>query len=364
MGVVPGHFASRLQGRLAAASYAARGLLPAGQPEAWLRTLRGRLARIDLVSTLIRLADGIEAGCRQLWRGLRRLVALMQRPIPRLTSGLIWRGAAAATGLGLTASLVAALSAGSEPARASLSERSAEDSRPIRKDPLPGLTSRDSWVTLIRPNPIFALEAPELERMQASFEARRSPDGSRREEVLAFGDFGEQTAHLHLRLMVEHEHRELSQPFLIALVRAAAARAMSVQRSGTPAAIQTRFGPVETADATLSDGAASRPCIAFRLGTGTVPMAMSGWWCGGADKPADRGQLACLIERIDLVNGGEDRTLRAAFARTEPNRRQGCASAAPSDSGRKVSLRDADDAGPALPTRSAAAIPPKRPANR
>ncbi|WP_156410574.1 hypothetical protein [Bosea sp. Root381] len=355
-------FALRLQGRFAAAFSAARGRLPPGQPEAWLRALHGRLARIDLAATLIRLADGIETGCRYLWRGLRGLAALMQRPIPRLTSGLIWRGAAAATGLGLTASLVAALSAGSEPARASLSESAEQDSRPIRKDPLPGLTSRDSWVTIIKPNPIFALEAPELERMSASFEARRSPDGSRREEILGFGGFGEQAAHLHLRLMVEHEHRELSQPFLIALVREAAARAMSVQRSGTPATIRTRFGPVETADATLSDGEASRPCIAFRMSSGTVPMALSGWWCGDADKPADRSQLACLIERIDLVNGGEDRTLRAAFARTERNRQQGCAQLLPSD--RKVSQSEAEPSVPAPRTRSAAAIPPKRPPNR
>ena len=376
--VVPDHIASRLLNRFGAslpvagrdrsgsakALASARGGPTVRYPEAWLRNLRARLSRIDLATTLIRLADGIEVCLRHLWLGPRRLLALLDRRGLRLTSGLVWRGAAATIGLGLAASLVTALSAGSEPARASLSESSARDSRSIRQGPLPGLASRDSWVAIIKPNPTFELEAPELGRMSATLEARRSPDGSRREEVLGFGGFGEPKPHLHLRLAVEHEHRELSQPFLIALVRAAAARAMSVQRSGTPATVQTRFGPLEIADATLNDGEANRPCIAFRMASGGLPLAMSGWWCGDIDKPADREQLACLIDRIDLANGGEDRALRTAFARTEPNRRQGCAHPSPSASDRKISQLVADGASPTLPTPRVAAIPPRRPPNR
>ena len=141
-------------------------------------------------------------------------------------------------------------------------------------------------------------------------------------------------------------------------MREAAARALSVQRSGLPAAIATRFGPVETADATLSDGQTSRACIAFRMEAGALPLAMSGWWCGGAAKPADRQQLVCLIDRIDLLNAGDDRALRSAFARTELNRQPACAPPRLSATGRKVSWLDADGQAPALRTKTATAASP------
>ncbi|PTM41191.1 hypothetical protein [Bosea sp. 124] len=331
-----------------------------------------RLATIDLAAALIHLADGIETGFGYLWRGLaglwrslaglRHLRVLLRVPSLRLTSGLVWRSIAAATGIGLTATLVTALSSKSEATIASLTLPAAPETRPVRnvwQEPRQNLSGRENWIAITRPIPMFGLESPELDRSSATLEARRSADGSQREDILGFGGFAEPKPHLLLRLTVEHGRGDLSQPFIIALVREAASRAMSVQRSGTPTAIQTRFGPVETADATLNDGEASRPCIAFRMDSGALPLSLAGWWCGGDGKPADRQQLVCLIDRIDLLNAGDDRTLRTAFARTELSRQPGCAPPRLSASGRKVSWLDADGSTPALRTKSAAASPAK-----
>ena len=364
LSVLSVHVFSQLNERWGAARRIASGL-PAIPGRAWLARIGTRLVAIDLATTLIRFADAVEIVFGRLWRGLaglRHVPALLRLPGVRLTSALVWRGLAAATGIGIAAALATALSSDGEATIATLSVAPEPDAKPVRdvsQAPRPKPAGREGWIAITKPMPMFALESPELDRGSATLEARRSPDGSQREDILGYGSFAEPKPHLLLKLAVEHQPDELSRPFVIALVREAAARALSVQRSGLPAAIATRFGPVETADATLSDGHTSRACIAFRMEAGTVPLALSGWWCGGT-KPADRQQLVCLIDRIDLLNAGDDRALRTAFARTELNRQPACAPPRLSASGRKVSWLDADGATPALRMKSAAADQGKR----
>lgn len=309
------------------------------------------IARIDIAGALIRLADGIEAGFHMLRRGLRRI--LPRRGIG-LTGAFAWRGAAAMTGIGLSAALVSGLSAtGGEATIASLT--TVEAAREARQAGALGSALRplaggpESWVRIARPIAMFGLRSPELSREPDLYEARRSQDGSRREDMLVFGAFSGEKPHLLLRLRVAPQESELSQPFMIALVREAAAQGLAVQRSNAPTGIRTRFGPVETADAQLHDGAVARPCIAFRMSGDDIPMSMSGWWCGG-ERPADRQQLTCLIDRLDLLNAGEDRALRAAFARSELERRPGCAPVRFSAGGRRTSWLDGDGRVPSLKT--------------
>jgi hypothetical protein len=342
-----------------------RRLRAAGSTEpvraAW-PALRARLAGFDPARALIRFADGVEVAFAALFRPLAILRRVLRLPAIRLTTGLAWRGLAAAAGIGLAATLVTALSSQSE---ATITPP-AEPKPSSLRDGAQTAAGRDSWIEISKPIAMFGLESPDLDRATLALEARRSPDGSRREELLTFGALADPRAHLALRLTVEPAQGDLSQPFIVALVRAAAARALSVQRSGLPAAIQTRFGPVEAADATLSDGQASRACIAFQMEPGALPLAMSGWWCGADGKPADRRQLVCLIDRVDLLNAGEDRALRTAFARTELNRQPGCVTPRLSATGRKVSWLDADGPTPALRTKTAtvAVGGPRKPGKR
>jgi hypothetical protein len=338
----------------------------AGPVRAAWPALRARLAAFDPARALIRFADGVEVAFAALFRPLAILRRVLRLPAIRLTTGLAWRGLAAAAGIGLAATLVTALSSQSE---ATITPPAEPKPRSLRDGAQTARTTpagRDSWIEISKPIAMFGLESPDLDRATLALEARRSPDGSRREELLTFGALADPKAHLALRLTVEAAQDDLSQPFIVALVRAAAARALSVQRSGLPAAIQTRFGPVEAADATLSDGQVSRACIAFRMEPGALPLAMSGWWCGAEGKPADRRQLVCLIDRVDLLNAGEDRALRTAFARTELNRQPGCVTPRLSATGRKVSWLDADGPTPALRTKTATAAVggPRKPGKR
>jgi len=318
-----------------------------------------RAAAIDLVPFLITSADRIEAAFRVACRLGRRLVPRRGFGLP---GALAWRIAAALGGISLTAALVTGLSGNGEgrpqlgslasPVAAATTQTMAAGRRPLLG------TSEADWIAITRPIAIFNLEAPELGREAPAIEARRSQGGGQREDLLSFGSFAGSAPHLSLRLRTGDGIAASPNSFTVTLVHAAALRSLAVERGGTPAAIETRFGPLETADIVLGDGNESRACLAFRTVGSEAPFAMSGWWCAGA-KPSDRKQLTCLIDRLDLANAGAEPELRAAFARSELRRQPGCAQPRLSATGRKVSWLDADGTMPALRMKTAATDPAK-----
>lgn len=323
-----------------------------------------KVAAIDLVPALITCVDRIESAFRITSRAIRRL---MPRGGLGLPGALAWRIAAALGGVSLTAALVTGLSGSGEgqtqlaslasPVAAATTQTMAAGRRPL-------LASAEAdWVAITRPIAIFNLETPELGRETAVVEARRSQDGSRREDLLSFGAFAGSGPHLSLRLQTGDGLAVSSASFTVALVHAAALRSLAVERGSTPALIETRFGALETADIVLGDGTENRACLAFRTARSEAPFAMIGWWCAGA-KPSDRRQLTCLIDRLDLANAGAEPALRAAFARTELQRQPGCATSRLAATGRKVSWLDADGAMPALRVKTAAAEPMPEPRPR
>ncbi len=320
-----------------------------------LRASKARFATLDPIGALITITDHLEFGIRAILRAVLRWsrTAIRHRGFG-LSGGLAWRGLAAMAGIGMAAALAGGLSSGDSELRlASLTEQPASDTRPVRdvrREPRLLAMAGEDWVRIPRPIALFGLESPELDRQSPVYEARRSQDGMQREDVLTFGAFSEAKPHLLLRLVTDRGEDPLSQPFLITLMRDTAARGMSVLRSGAPTGIETKFGLVETSDATMSDGETSRACIGFRHRGGESHLAMSGWWCGGEKRPADRQQLICLIDRLDLLSAGEDQALRAVFARTELNRQGACSPPRLSASGRKASWLDADGRTPALKT--------------
>jgi len=322
-----------------------------------------RLGRIDLVPALITCVDRIESAFRIASRALRRL---MPRNGLGLPGALAWRIAAALGGISLTAALVTALSGSGEGQSqlASLASpvAAATTQTAVNRKPLLATTEAD-WVAITRPIAIFNLEAPELGRETPAIEARRSRDGGQREDLLSFGTFAGSAAHLSLRLKTGDGVAAHSGSFMVALVHAAALRSLAVERGSTPALIETRFGPLETADIVLGDGTGSRACLAFRTVGSDAPFTMSGWWCAGA-KPSDRKQLTCLIDRLDLANAGADPELRAAFARSELQRHPGCATPRLAATGRKVSWLDADGTMPALRMKTTTAEPMPEPRPR
>lgn len=318
------------------------------------------LLRVDWIGGLIRATDTAEFALARAFNWLR---ALCGSRLVGLGGNLAWRAVAALTGIALATTLVAAVSGSQdEPELAGATTAGDPFGRPLRDvrlQPRPALAGEE-WQRIPRPVPMFGLESPELENLPARLEAFQSSDGRQRQDRLDLGSFESPGAHLHLRLQPDHDGAGVTpQPFIVAMVREAAARGLAIQRSSLATGLATRFGPVETADVTLAGDAESRSCIAFRRQGDAVPLALSGWWCGTLARPADRQQLSCLIDRIDLRSAGDDLVLRAAFARTELKRNPSCAPTRLSAAGRKTSWLDPAGAAPALRTRTAAATEKK-----
>lgn len=324
--------------------------------------LSKRLAGIDIVPALIGAVDGIETALRWITRLVRHW---LPRRGPGLAETRAWRGVAALSGIGLAVALITGLSAKDEDQLTMASLASAAASFPMqdgaapRRPRAPG--AAEEWMTIQQPMAMFSLEAPELGRAAPSLEARRSPDGSRREDLLSFGSLTESKPHLLLRLATGEGAAAGTRSFTVALVHDAAQRSLAVERSSTPAAVKTRFGPLETADVLLGDGTQSRSCIAFRTPPGDGGFALSGWWCASS-KPSDRRQLTCLVDRLDLVGTAADRELRSLFAGGDVKRQPGCGPQP--DAGSLA----ADGEAQASRARNAGAeiaqIPPERPKSR
>ena len=233
---------------------------------------------------------------------------------------------------------LAVLAAEGWPSRPAPAAAPAEEAKPV-------------WLRVGRPIRVFDLEAPEFGREIAAYEGRRHTGGAGREDILDF-----RAAEAGFARLVVHRAGPGAEPpgtLFLDLARLSAAAGLAVARSGRVASLNTKFGPVEVADATLADArpsGAGHACLAYRLVAEEPPLRLSGWLCGAAGRPADRAALACFLDRLDLVGSGEDRALRAFFLKAERARTGVCVAPRLFAAGRRTNWLDPDAALPVLKT--------------
>lgn len=206
---------------------------------------------------------------------------------------------------------------------AALSSLAAALSRPVAPAPAPA-APRPTWMDIPKPVQIFSLQAAALEGRPLVYSARRLTTGEIREDVLAFGAIGGDAPALRLNLL-RRRAGPTRVPLFAALAREAADVGLAVERSGLPDLMTTRFGRFETAEVTLAgQGApglsAGATCSGFRLALTKPELSITGLACG----TVARGNLGCLIDRLDLASAGEDRALIDFFAATELTRNVAC----------------------------------------
>ncbi len=193
---------------------------------------------------------------------------------------------------------------------------------PALPPPLP-----PEWTDVPRPVHIFDLEAPMLRGLPPLYSARRRTMGDGREDMLAYGTPGHDAA-LRLRLGRRGPGAAALPPLVAAIASQAADADLSVGRVGLADLMPTRFGRFEVADVTLVDQTALRvPCSGFRLALDAPAFTISGLACGTPGKPLTRAALACLVDRLDLASGGEDRAMIDFFAASERRRDPSCVGA-------------------------------------
>ncbi|HEX8166779.1 MAG TPA: hypothetical protein VF601_13450 [Beijerinckiaceae bacterium] len=187
--------------------------------------------------------------------------------------------------------------------------------RPVRPAVL--VAPPAQWQPVADAKPRFIVEAPELKALPRGFEARRRADGGR-EDKIVHGTFESEDA--YLRLAVFWGPSETAS-FFIDLARRAGEAGLGVLRTGRPATVATKLGPLETAEAVLADGL-ERPCRVFRL-RHEAGLSLHGWHCAARAEAPGPAEVACLVDRLALLPGAEDPALRAVFAPGE-KRRDGC----------------------------------------
>jgi hypothetical protein len=222
--------------------------------------------------------------------------------------------------------------------------------------------SLGEWTRIQRPVAIFALGAQDFAGQAQRYESWRHSRAGR-DDRLIYGSLSsppekavdgqkKPEAHLHLSFLREGG---AARSLFLDLVAQGAENGVSVERLRQPGMIATKFGPVEAADATLSQGGAARACLGFRHVSEEPGLRLAGWWCAADGRPADRRQLACLIDRIGLLSAGEDKALRAVFTQAEKSRDPACNPSRIAQAGRKANWLDADSAAPALRGQKATA---------
>lgn len=255
---------------------------------------------------------------------------------------LSWRAAAAACGVALAAALVAAPGEPlpeSSPAAAVTGAVAPVSA--VSADPAP-----PSWAPVARGQANFTLSA-EADGQGWRFAARRDQNSTLREERFTAGDFSADRLFADLVLRRGQPARPAGSLF-VETSRFGGPQGLAVARSQQPVALVTKFGPIETADLVLQGPGRERACIAFRHSADESGFRFQGVLCGAPERPADRRQLACLVDRIGLVSAGDDRDLRAHFSRAELARLPGCTPSKLEAAGRRVTWLDPEAAAPRL----------------
>ncbi|MCI4677532.1 hypothetical protein K9U39_18720 [Rhodoblastus acidophilus] len=187
---------------------------------------------------------------------------------------------------------------------------------------------RPSWAEISKPFEYYDLAAPLVADEKLVYEARRHSPGGGREDFLTFGDFAGKEPFVRLAVYRHGTERVAAPPFFVDMARRAAAVSISIDSADAPAARTTRFGDFETAAMAMRKGRQARDnCRGFRFNVAPPGLTIAGFACGAGDAPFSAGELACLVNRLDLVSAGDDKPLRDFFAVAEARGRPGCAEA-------------------------------------
>jgi hypothetical protein len=212
--------------------------------------------------------------------------------------------------------------------------------------------SLGEWTRIQRPVAIFALGAQDFAGQAQRYEGWRNASGGW-DDRLVNGSFLpversgalRQEPHLHISFQ---RGAGPARSLFLDMVSQGGEAGVSIERLQQASLITTKFGAVETADALLSQGGVQRACLAFRHVSEEPGLRIAGWWCAPDARPADRRQLACMIDRIGLLSAGEDKALRAVFTQAEKNRDPACNPSRIAQAGRKANWLDADASAPRL----------------
>ena len=153
--------------------------------------------------------------------------------------------------------------------------------------------------------------------------------------MLTFGEFNSGKPFLRLSVYRHGEEKQADATFYLDMVRRAAPLGLSIDRPNVDQPQATRFGDMQMGALTLSNGRMSREnCMGFRLiqdlrdpqrDATARGLTIGGLACAPAGKAIEAGELACLVNRLDLLAAGDDKPLRDFFGAAQARRIPDCA---------------------------------------
>jgi len=174
-----------------------------------------------------------------------------------------------------------------------------------------------AWSTVERPYPAFELLMPELAGSTYDYAIQRRVKDGARKDLLSFG---EPTGAGPYVLVEIYRPAVAGDRFLDASSEIAArivdyAVTDDVKPTGQ---IDSKFGSVALVDFAVAPDGHERRCLGFARPLREPAMQIAGWYCSAGREVVDRAAVACLLDRLTLVNG--DAKLAAMFARAEVKR--------------------------------------------
>jgi hypothetical protein len=221
------------------------------------------------------------------------------------------------------------------------------------------VTEASAWVAVHRPFQFYTLVGTDFARLPMTYTARRHAVGGGRIDMLTYGDVGGHGA--FLALLIYRLGREAGPrvAFSFDLAQAVASHGAVLSMSRMPTPLATRFGAFEAADLQIVADGRVTPCLGFRDASaagapdGTMfemsgVLRISGFACGGFERPFGRDALGCVIDRLDIEAAGEDVALQRIFVAAERRRGAPCSPPLRSGTGAKSLWLDTSNAPPPL----------------
>jgi hypothetical protein len=176
---------------------------------------------------------------------------------------------------------------------------------------------RPAWSTVERPYPAFELLMPELIGSTYDYAIQRRVKDGARKDLLSWGEAAGAGPYVVVEI---YRPAVASDRFLDASSEIAArivdyAVTDDVKPIGQ---IDSKFGSVALVDFAVAPQGHERRCLGFARPLREPAMQIAGWYCSAGREVVDRTAVACLLDRLTLVNG--DAKLAEMFARAEVKR--------------------------------------------
>jgi hypothetical protein len=174
-----------------------------------------------------------------------------------------------------------------------------------------------AWIAAEKPYPAFELLMPELNGSAFNYAILRRGTDNARKDVLTWGAPAIPRPYAAVEIFRPGPRAE---SFLDASSEIAAriiddTVADDVKPAGE---IESKFGPMPLVDFAIAPNGHLKRCLGFAHAIDNPLMQIAGWYCSAGVEVVDRATVACLIDRLTMVNA--DSQTATFFARAEVKR--------------------------------------------